>query len=161
MFSQLFNQTFLQTSQTLLLLRQWRKGLNVSHKQVFTKRQAQDVQVLTSITERTGQSHKHWQKIIKNQGSLFSGCDDPDAAWTLILFQRKHVKSFRTFPLLQVLWVNQHNTVCWEEQKQATVKCPRLMNTQWSSPGSGEPHQQAPPGPHGPQSLSFPGRLWA
>lgn len=58
-FSQFFNQAFLKTSQTLLLFGQRRKCLDVRHKQVFPKRQTQNVQILTAITERTCQSHKH------------------------------------------------------------------------------------------------------
>lgn len=58
-FSQLFNQAFLKTSQTLLLFRQWRKCLDVCHKQVLTKRQTQNIQILSTVAKRTSQSHKH------------------------------------------------------------------------------------------------------
>ncbi len=60
MFSQFFDQAFLKASEALLLLSQRRKRLDIRHKQVFPERQAEDVQILTTVTERTGQSDKHW-----------------------------------------------------------------------------------------------------
>lgn len=59
-FSQFLNQPLLETGQALLLLGQRRKRLDVRHEQVFTKRQPEDVQILSTISERTGQSHEHW-----------------------------------------------------------------------------------------------------
>ena len=62
-FSQLFNQALLQTSQTLVLFRRRRERLDVHHKEVFPERQAKDVQILSTVTERTGQGHKHcWEE---------------------------------------------------------------------------------------------------
>lgn len=58
-FSQFFNQAFLETSQTLLLFGNGRKCLDVCHKQVLPERQPKDVQILATVTERTRQSHKH------------------------------------------------------------------------------------------------------
>lgn len=58
MFSQLFNQALLKTSQTLLLLWWRRKRLDVRHKQVLPERQPKDVQVFSTISEGTGESHK-------------------------------------------------------------------------------------------------------
>lgn len=58
-FPQFFNQTFLKTSQSLLLFGDRRKRLDVRHKQVLPERQSEDVQILATITERTRQSHKH------------------------------------------------------------------------------------------------------
>lgn len=57
MLAQLLDETLLQPCQGLLVLRGWREGLHIGHKQVFAKGQAQDIQVLPAIAEGAGQCH--------------------------------------------------------------------------------------------------------
>ena len=55
--AQLLDEALLQPSQGLLVLRGWREGLHVGHKQVLAKGQAQDIQVLPAVAEGAGQCH--------------------------------------------------------------------------------------------------------
>lgn len=62
--TQLLQQPLLQPAQRplgflLLLLLLWREDLQRAHVQVLPEGQAQDVQVLPTVTKRTGQIHKH------------------------------------------------------------------------------------------------------
>lgn len=59
-FSQLLHQAFLKMRQTGFPPRRWREHLAVRHKQVFSERQAENVQIFSTVTERTGQGDKHW-----------------------------------------------------------------------------------------------------
>lgn len=57
-FSQFLDESLLESAQSPGLLRIHRKNLETGDKQVFTECQAQDVQVLTTVTERAGQGHE-------------------------------------------------------------------------------------------------------
>lgn len=68
MISNFLNQTFLEPRQRFLFLRDRGKGLDVGNKKILAKGQAQDIKILTAITEGTRQSHKHCRK----KGSEFA-----------------------------------------------------------------------------------------
>lgn len=59
MLTQLLQQPLLQVAQRLLDFLQGRKALEAADIQVLPEGKAQDIQVLPTITERTGQSHEH------------------------------------------------------------------------------------------------------
>lgn len=59
MLTQLLQQPLLQVTQRLLFLLQRRKGLDSADVQILPEGEAQDIQVLPTVTKRTSQSHKH------------------------------------------------------------------------------------------------------
>lgn len=59
MLTELLQQPLLQTAQRFLVLLQGREGLEGADVQILPEGKAQDIQVLPTITERTGQTHKH------------------------------------------------------------------------------------------------------
>lgn len=59
MLTQLLHQPLLQVAQRLLFLPQRRESLDGADEQILPEGEAQDVQVLPTITERTSQRYKH------------------------------------------------------------------------------------------------------
>lgn len=57
--AKLFEQALLQAAEWFVLLRQWRKSLEGGDVKVLSEGQSQHVKILSAITKRTGQSHKH------------------------------------------------------------------------------------------------------
>lgn len=77
MLTQLLQQPLLQAAQRRLFLLQRGEGLDRADVQILPEGKAQDVQVLPTITKRTGQSHKHWGRtktLINDQSVIQPVC---------------------------------------------------------------------------------------